>query len=146
VILSSAAGAAWANSFDGRPRYSHREMRNLAVIVAAFVLAPALAGATVPASGLRGIVMRGPTTPVCRVGKPCEEPAVGVVLEFRRTGVVKARVKVGRAGAYTVRLRPGSYAVTISPRRVGSGLSPRVARVPKGRLARLDFFVDTGIR
>jgi hypothetical protein len=121
-------------------------MRNLAVIVAALVLAPALAGAAVPASGLRGIVKRGPTTPVCQLGKPCDEPAVGVVLEFRRTGVLKARVKTGRAGAYTVRLRPGSYAVTVSPRGIGSGLRPRVVRVPSGRLARVDFFLDTGIR
>jgi hypothetical protein len=124
-------------------------MRNLAVIVAAFVLAPALAGATgqqSPVSGLRGIVKRGPTTPVCQVGKPCEGPAVGVVLEFRRTGVVKARVKTGHAGGYTVRLLPGPYAVTVSPRRLGSGLRPRVVRVPSGRVARVDFFLDTGIR
>jgi hypothetical protein len=125
-------------------------MRALAVIVTALALVPMLPGAAGPAnlaSGLRGNVTRGPTMPVCRVGKPCEEPAVGVVLEFRRTGVVKARVKTGRAGAYTVRLRPGAYAVKVSPpSRVGSGLSPRVVRVPSGRLAKVDFFLDTGIR
>jgi hypothetical protein len=71
---------------------------------------------------------------------------VGVVLEFRRSGVLKARVKTDRAGAYTVRLRPGSYVVTVSPRRLGSGLRPRAVRVPSGRLARVDFFLDTGIR
>jgi len=125
-------------------------MRALAVIFAALVLTPTLAGAgdrASSASGLRGIVMRGPTTPVCQVGKPCEEPAVGVVLVFKRIGVVKARVKTRRAGAYTVLLRPGAYTVTISPpRRIGTGLTPRLVRVPSGRLARVDFFVDTGIR
>lgn len=132
-----------------RPSYSSRQMRALAVILATFVLAPTLPGAAGPSSlvsGLRGIVTRGPTTPVCREGEPCEEPAVGVVLEFRRTGVVKARVKTGRAGVYTVRLRPGAYAVTVSPRRVGTQLTPRVVRVPSGRLARVDFSIDTGIR
>ncbi|MDX6438583.1 MAG: hypothetical protein QOF45_1166 [Gaiellaceae bacterium] len=124
-------------------------MRNLAVICAAFAFAPALAGAAgqqSPVSGLHGIVKRGPTTPVCQVGKPCEGPAVGVVLEFSRSGVLKARVKTDRAGAYTVRLRPGSYVVTVSPRRLGSGLRPRAVRVPSGRLAKVDFFLDTGIR
>ena len=125
-------------------------MRALAVIFAALVLGltvPGAAAPPTPVSGLRGIVTRGPTMPVCRVGEPCEEPAVGVVLEFRRTGVLNARVKTGRAGAYTVRLRPGAYAVTTSPpRRVGSTLSPRVVRVPSGRLARVNFFLDTGVR
>ena len=125
-------------------------MRALAVIFGAFVLAPTLPGAAGQASlasGLRGVVKRGPTMPVCTVGKPCEEPAVGVVLVFKRAGVVKARVTTRRAGAYTVRLRAGLYTVATSPpRRIGSGLTPRIVRVPSGRLARVDFLVDTGIR
>jgi hypothetical protein len=125
-------------------------MRALAVIFASFVLAPTLPGAAASqslASGLRGIVSRGPTTPVCKVGTPCEEPAVGVVLVFSRSGVVQARVTTRRAGAYTVRLRPGVYTVRVSPpRRIGTGLVPRVVRVPTGRLGKVDFFLDTGIR
>ena len=96
-------------------------------------------------SGLRGLVMQGPTAPVCRADDPCEEPARGVVLLFRRGGEVLAEVKTSKAGRYSVRLRAGSYVVT-SPRRVGTGLTPRVARVPRGRIARLDFHLDTGIQ
>jgi hypothetical protein len=31
-------------------------------------------------------------------------------------------------------------------RRVGTGLTPRVVRVPRGRIARVDFSLDTGIQ
>ena len=103
------------------------------------------APAATPVSGLRGLVMQGPTAPVCRADDPCDEPARGVVLLFRRGGEVLAEVKTSKAGRYSVRLRAGSYAVT-SPRRVGTGLTPRVARVPRGRIARLDFHLDTGIQ
>jgi hypothetical protein len=103
------------------------------------------AGAT-QVSGLRGLVLQGPTAPVCRSDDPCEEPARGILLQFRRGGKVVAEVKTTRAGRYSVRLRPGSYAVTAPRRRVGTGLTPRVARVPRGRIARLDFHLDTGIQ
>jgi hypothetical protein len=89
--------------------------------------------------------MRGPTKPVCRDTEPCEEPAVGVVLQFRRGGNVVAQVKTGRAGRYTVRLRRGSYAVKTPKRGVGKGLTPRTVRVTE-RLARVDFHLDTGIQ
>jgi hypothetical protein len=124
-------------------------MRVVAATLAALVLAPALAGAAssvTPASGLRGIVMRGPTKPVCEEAEPCEEPAVGLVLQFSRGDSVVARVETGPAGRYIVRLAPGTYAVTPRQRRVGSGLTPRVVRVPAGRIARVDFHLDTGIQ
>jgi hypothetical protein len=97
--------------------------------------------------GLHGVVMRGPTTPVCRIGVPCSEPAAGAVLVFSRNGAVAAHVRVGADGRYTVRLRPGVYAVSLRPApRVGRGLSPAQARVPGGVLRHLDFEIDTGIR
>jgi hypothetical protein len=96
-------------------------------------------------SGLRGLVMLGPTGPVCR-DDACEEPAAGIVLQFRRDGKVVAEVKTTMAGRYSVRLRAGSYAVKTPRRRVGTGLTPRVVRVPRGRIARVDFHLDTGIQ
>jgi hypothetical protein len=96
-------------------------------------------------SGLRGLVMQGPTGPVCR-DDPCEEPAAGIVLQFRRDGKVVAEVKTTMAGRYSVRLRAGSYAVKTPRRRVGTGLTPRVVRVPRGRIARVEFHLDTGIQ
>jgi hypothetical protein len=116
--------------------------------VAAVVLTSALAGASgaVRSSGLRGVVTRGPTQPVCRENDSCEAPARGLVLRFFRDGVLKAEVRTSRTGAYSVRLRSGPYAVRTAVRRPGMGLTPRVVRVPKGRIARVDFHLDTGIQ
>jgi hypothetical protein len=124
-------------------------MRVVAAMLAALAIASAPAGAASagdPASGLRGVVMRGPTSPVCIEEEPCEEPAAGVVLRFSRAGTTVARVKTGPRGRYEVRLPRGTYTVTTPHRRVGVGLSPRVVRVPKGRVARVDFHLDTGIQ
>ena len=90
--------------------------------------------------------MEGPTKPVCREGEPCERPAAGVVLEFKRAGHVVARVRTTAAGAYRVKLRAGRYAVATVPRRPGGELTPRAVRVSKGRMARRDFHLDTGIQ
>ena len=51
----------------------------------AAVLAVAGSAAGAPASGLTGTVWRGPTTPVCMVGKPCSAP-MKTTLVFARHG------------------------------------------------------------
>ena len=106
----------------------------------------ALLALAVAASGLHGIVSRGPIQPVCRAGTPCTAPAVGAMLVFSRNGRVAARVRTLAGGRYTVRLAAGTYAVRLSPvPRIG-GLTPRTVRVPGGASRRLDFTIDTGIR
>lgn len=95
---------------------------------------------------LSGVVMRGPITPVCRVGMPCNEPAVGAVLVFDREGRTAARVTVGAHGRYAVRLAPGTYTVLQSPRpKIGFGIRPGMV-VVRRVARRADFFIDTGIR
>jgi hypothetical protein len=95
---------------------------------------------------LHGIVMRGPSTPVCRVGMPCNEPAVGAVLVFSRNGRAAARVEVGAGGRYAVRLRPGTYTVRQSPApKIGFGIRPGTVLV-RSTGTRANFFIDTGIR
>ena len=42
---------------------------------------------------LHGVVMRGPTMPVCQVGLPCSAPAPGAVLVFSRDGQIVAFVQ-----------------------------------------------------
>jgi hypothetical protein len=124
-------------------------MRVVALTLAALVFGSTLAGAAAApglTSGLRGVVMRGPTKPVCDESQACEEPAAGVVLRFSRANVVVARVKTGPAGGYRVKLRSGRYVVTTPNRRPGAGLTPRVVRVPSGRVARVDFHLDTGLQ
>jgi hypothetical protein len=91
--------------------------------------------------------MEGPTSPVCKIGVPCERPVAGLVLEFKRGGSVIARVKTSAKGTYRVRLRAASYSVTtVPPRRVGTGLTPKSVRVRKALITRRDFHLDTGLR
>jgi hypothetical protein len=98
-------------------------------------------------SGLHGVVMRGPTTPVCRVGMPCNAPAVGAKLVFSRPGQQAVRVRVGAGGHYSVPLRPGYYTVQVNPvPRVGFGIRPARVHVAPDVNARVDFAIDTGIR
>ncbi|MGH2973144.1 MAG: hypothetical protein ACRDLE_13605 [Gaiellaceae bacterium] len=94
---------------------------------------------------LHGVVVRGPTAPVCMTGKPCTEPAVGAVLVFSRNGGSK-RVRVGAGGRYSVRLVPGAYTVRQAPApKIGFGMRPdRV--VVRRTVTRADFSIDTGIR
>jgi len=96
---------------------------------------------------LHGVVMRGPTTPVCQVGVPCSEPAPGAVLVFSHDGRVIARVRAGERGRYSVRLRPGSYAVRLAGQpRLGTALAPGRITLRAVVSARVNFSIDTGIR
>ena len=91
--------------------------------------------------------MRGPIKPVCGANDPCDAPAPGVLLRFKKGTVVVARVTTGAVGGYRLKLRPGRYEVTTpSNRRIGAGLTPRFVRVPVARVARVDFHIDTGIQ
>jgi hypothetical protein len=117
----------------------------LLLVVAVTISAGAASGAT--GSGLRGLVTRGPITPVCMVEQPCDEPAANVRLVFLQNGVVVSRVRTSPTGWYRVALAPGRYAVRL-PGKPGIGriVKPQTARVLRGRYSRVDFSIDTGIR
>jgi hypothetical protein len=96
---------------------------------------------------LHGTITRGPTTPVCQAGKPCNEPMAGALLVFTRNGRVAARARSDSHGHYSVRLRVGTYTVSTAVRpKIGTGLRPRTIRLSRAVPTRIDFFVDTGIR
>jgi hypothetical protein len=92
-------------------------------------------------SGAFGTVTRGPTSPVCSAEQPCSEPAAGAVLVFSQAGRRVARVVVGSAGGYRIRLAPGLYAV-----RAGWRIEPATVRIRPGAMTRIDLSIDTGIR
>ena len=94
---------------------------------------------------LHGQVMRGPITPVCRVGVPCEAPAAHTTIVFTRLGRT-ASVVTNAKGYYRIRLNGGVYAVRTKRQAIGRGLEPRTVRVVAGRDKRADFHIDTGIR
>jgi hypothetical protein len=94
---------------------------------------------------LHGVVSRGPTQPVCQVGKPCSAPAPGVVLVFSHDGHDVARARTGAGGRYSLRIAPGYYAVRVLPKpAIGGGIRPRHIHVVGA--SRRDFAIDTGIR
>jgi hypothetical protein len=102
-------------------------------------------------SGLHGVVRKGPTTPVCRAGVPCEAPA-HVTLSFStaRPGGGSFRFywrRTDKMGRYRISLPPGSYTVSTGQKPGnGSHIKPRAVHVRAGHWDRIDFFVDTGIR
>ena len=120
------------------------------VLIASLSLALALvagAQASVVKSGLQGVVMRGPITPMCVAEEPCTEPAKNVTLLFSRNGRIAGRAVTDSAGRYRLRLPAGVYAVRRPPPLgIGKGIEPNHARVYARRFVRVDFSIDTGIR
>ena len=95
---------------------------------------------------LHGLVMQGPTQPVCQDGVPCSKPAANVQLVFRGLNGSTAITRTDVRGRYALKLRRGTYTVETMPgRRIGSGLQPSRITV-RGTTQRVDFDLDTGIR
>lgn len=115
------------------------------VLAAAAVLALSAPTAAAAASGLRGAVSRGPTTPVCRAGTPCAAPAAHVLLVFTRPGR-RVEARSNARGRYAVVLPPGTWHVSTVRIGVGGRLSPQTVRVLRDRMRIVDFSIDTGIR
>ena len=127
-------------------------MRRLLVLPATLALAvSAVAPAgTQQATGLKGKVLRGPVSPVCRIDTPCYVPYRGRLFftPLRVTASVKS-IRTSTKGMYTASLVPGRYRVTTTrtgPKFAGRNVEPEVVTVPKSGTRRIDFIVDTGIR
>jgi hypothetical protein len=120
----------------------------LVVVISSLALVVATGAQATTARGtLVGTVTRGPIAPVCGVEQPCDEPAANVALVFSRGQELRGRVTTDRDGRYRIRLPVGTYvvrrAVATAPDRK---LDPSSVRVRAGRLTRVDFSIDTGIR
>jgi hypothetical protein len=139
-ISPQAAGAAR----DASVTLTLMRRWTLAPAAAALVLCPS-AGATAATGGLHGLVTRGPTAPVCRVGVSCTAPAAHATLVFSLAGHEATRARTDAKGRYRVTLAPGSYAVR-TPRRFGLRIGPTRVVVRAGVMRRTDFAIDTGIR
>ena len=101
------------------------------------------AGAATSSGVLRGVVTRGPVTPVCRVGTPCDAPAKRTLIRFTRNGVARS-VTTGTDGRYAIRLPAGTWTIAIPGGRFG--YRPKAALVRAGAVRTVNIFVDTGIR
>jgi hypothetical protein len=113
----------------------------LLIIAGLALAAPAAAQAP---TGLFGNVTRGPISPVCRVGYPCDAPAKGATFLIQRNGHA-TWVHTSSTGHYRIRLKPGRYLVTTGNFGPGS-IKPSSVRVPASGYARVNFTIDTGIR
>jgi carboxypeptidase family protein len=114
-----------------------------AALAAAAVLGGTATAAPHAASGLHGIVARGPTTPVCREGVPCHAAAVHVRISFVADGVSRTTTTDAK-GRYAIALAPGTYAVRVAVSLGSVRPAKVVVRAGASRLQNLT--VDTGIR
>jgi hypothetical protein len=117
----------------------------LVVVLLAAGVVVSLAGAAAPA-GIRGTLVRSPTTPVCREGQPCSAPASGYALLVTRRGRTIARTTTAKDGTFRVVLAPGRYVVQLGRAPAIGGLPPRAVRVVRGRFTAVRLVIDTGIR
>jgi hypothetical protein len=119
--------------------------KRLAAVLAVALAATTTASAAVLRGGLTGTVTRGPITPVCRVGIPCDAPAANVTLTFTRASI-STRTRTDQQGRYRIELPAGTYAVRTSSTPFGQTPKPGTVRVRAGGLETVDFTIDTGIR
>jgi hypothetical protein len=107
----------------------------------------AVAGASAasPPSGLHGTVRRGPITPVCRAGVPCDARAPNVTLTFSRAGLAR-KTRTDQQGAYRIGLPPGIYSVRTNSKPFGQTPHPATVHVRAGHNDKIVFTIDTGIR
>ena len=115
-------------------------MKAALITVLFLVLATVGSAAT---SGLRGVVTRGPITPVCFAGTPCDGPAKHIAVVFWRHGGSHTAT-TDADGRYRISLTAGTYTVRIPTGRFG--YEPQVVVVPVGRVAVRNFSIDSGIR
>jgi len=106
------------------------------------------ASASTVRSGVRGIVLRGPTKPVCEEGMTCSQPVPHLTLLFTRSEKTVGRAGTGPDGRFALALAPGLYGVNTLQRVgfAGKGLLPRSVQVPSQRWVTVRFSIDTGIR
>jgi hypothetical protein len=108
-------------------------------------------GAIANTSGIRGIAVAGPVSPVERPGVPNTRPLPGAIITVRpaRGGEEIARQPADQNGRFEVALEPGTYRVVPLPPRANASL-PRgkteTVEVPVNRFVEMVVEYDTGIR
>jgi hypothetical protein len=101
-----------------------------------------------PTTGLTGVVMRGPVTPVCRVDVPCDAP-FGATFMVEQDGRRVAQFQSDAAGQFTVYLRPGAYVIVPgadAPIITAAAQRKSVTVADNGMLTVVRLMFDTGIR
>jgi len=105
--------------------------------------------ATSADSGVRGIVLLGPTCPVVTEESPCpDRPLADTQIQVLRGGVEVASVRSGDDGRFEVALEPGHYVLQAMVEAGGPGMFAKPLEVDVSANAWVDVAVsvDTGIR
>jgi hypothetical protein len=128
---------------------TRRPLAPIALIAAAAVVA-ACASAPSPSTttGLTGVVMRGPVTPVCRVDVPCDAP-FSATFTVEQDGRRVAQFQSDAAGQFTIYLKPGAYTVVPAADApiIGASFQRKSVTVAdNGMLTVVRLTFDTGIR
>jgi len=121
--------------------------RGVLLLIAA-LLAACSATAPSPVTGLTGVVLRGPVTPVCRVDVPCDAPFSASFI-VQRSGRTVAQFQSDMSGQFTVFLPPGVYTVipnSGAPIIAPSSQAKQVTVENTGTLTTVRLTFDTGIR
>ena len=98
-------------------------------------------------SGIRGLVVLGPTCPVERPGQTCVRPyQATIVSRSAATNRFVARVRSSASGRFRIALVPGSYVLVPQSGRPFPRAAQRTVTVPSHRYANVVISYDTGIR
>jgi hypothetical protein len=122
--------------------------RTMLVVCAAVAVQACAGTAPTPATGLTGVVVRGPITPVCRVDVACDAP-FSATFNVERSGRRVTQFQSDAMGQFTVFLPPGTY--TVLPNSDAPIISPSsqaksVTVADNGMLTVVRLTFDTGIR
>lgn len=124
-------------------------MRRSTALSLVLVLAACADGAASSAdSGVRGVVLLGPTCPVVTEESPCpDQPLAGTEIQIFQNDVV-ATVRSGDDGRFEVGLDPGHYVLQATVGAGGPGMFAKPVDVDVSPNAWIDVTVtvDTGIR
>jgi hypothetical protein len=149
------------NSNPDASRAASRAPADLAIAFAAFILvvaaacnpgggpSPTAAVAPLLTTGVRGVVLAGPTCPVEQAGQsPCVRSVSGAtIIALDSTRHEVGRVSSDVSGAYFLRLPPGNYEIVAQPIEGLMGVAAETAvTVLDGAPLQLDLQYDTGIR
>jgi hypothetical protein len=110
-----------------------------------------LAGGGGGASGIQGVAVEGPISPVERPGVPNTRPLPGAIITVQPAGggAEIARQQADANGAFQIPLAPGSYLIVPLPPQPGAFFprgTPQAVTVPAGMFVNVTVQYDTGIR
>jgi hypothetical protein len=115
--------------------------------IAGLSLGTAGASAPRPDSGVRGLVLYGPTCPVQRPGQTCVRPfRAWITIKREPAGTLAARVRSAANGRFTARLVPGRYRLAPQNGKPFPRARSRTVTVSSHRFSAVTIRFDSGIR